>query len=81
MARILSFNESASKLNKEEIEKEVFSVSHAQRQMSVRWVKSIYQVEKKARGNKIKIHILKQMQYTFRMMATCFYLFDFHCFL
>ncbi len=30
MARILSFNESASKLNKEEIEKEVFSVSHAQ---------------------------------------------------
>jgi hypothetical protein len=36
MARILSFNESASKLNKEEIEKEVFSVSHAQRQMSVR---------------------------------------------
>jgi len=77
MVRILSFNESASKLNKEEIEKEVFSVSHAQRQMSVRWVKSIYQITKNARGNKIKIHILKQMQYTFRMFNHAAYPSDF----
>ena len=41
-------------------------------------LKSRYQIMRNACVNKIKTHILKQIQYTFRMMPSWIYLFDFN---